>query len=161
MMRTPSVIIIALFCAALSRAQTAPTADIYAVGGSYASSASPSIAGSAMVAHLMTPANTWAFAVFDALPPQAHEKTIGTSISMGVAQQIGTILGVKLFVPTAAGISYTGSNTGWEWTTGVLGSVPLGKSRWRLLPNVRFLKASVGNQGVETILGLWFGSTGK
>ena len=57
----------------------------------------------------------------------------------------------------AAGISFNGTNTGWQWNAGALASIKL-KNNWFVMPNVRLLKSSVSNgAGYQPIVGVLFG----
>ncbi|MGP8225507.1 MAG: hypothetical protein ACLQGT_05065 [Terracidiphilus sp.] len=143
-------------------AQTnAPTEiqNIYAAGGSYSVNAQPAIAGTALYArNLNTGAAlpTFAFTVVDASPATLKPFTVTSNVGLGIAQQVLTLGKVPVYVPTAAGISWTGSNTGWQWNGGAIASIHI-KGQYYLMPSVRFLKSSVsGGSGYQPILGLLF-----
>lgn len=139
-------------------AQTSTPSNLAAVGVSYQPGASPAVAGTGLYARLLsTTTNTWAFTALDALPATIKPFTVTTDTAVGVAQKVVTINGVDIYIPTAAGISWTGQNTGWNWSTGGLAVVKLGSSSWRLLPNVRVVKNSVGGQGYGVIAGVLVG----
>jgi hypothetical protein len=56
------------------------------------------------------------------------------------------------------GVSWTGSNTGWSWSTGAGVPFQIGKSDWYVMPTVRVLKSSVaGATGYQPIVGILFG----
>lgn len=136
--------------------QTLPT-NIYAGGVSYNTSASPHVAGTALYARLLSDGSgTYAFTVVDALPASVKPFTVTSNFGVGVAQKLFTLGKVPIFAPTSAGISFTGSNTGWAWSTGALASVRI-KNNWHVYPNVRVLKSSVGGGGYQPIVGLLIG----
>jgi hypothetical protein len=144
--------------------QTAPPpteslpSNIYAGGISFNSSASPRIAGTGLYARLISDGSgTYAFTALDALPASVKPFTVTTNMSVGIAQKLFSVGKVPIFVPTSAGVSFTGSNTGWAWSTGALASIKL-KNNWRVLPNVRLMKSSVSNgSGYQPIVGVLFG----
>lgn len=152
----------ALLCPPL-HAQAIPEApaptqvqNLYAGGMSYSVGGSPAIAGTALYAHSLSD-GTYAFTAIDALPNTIRPFTVSTNIGAGVAQKIATIANIPIYVPTAAGISWSGSNTGWQWSGGVLASIHV-KGPYYILPSVRFLKSSVsGGTGYQPILGILFG----
>ena len=157
---------LALACPAGVRAQITPAAptpaqiqNIYAAGGSYSVNAQPAAAGTALYAHnLNTGAAlpTFAFTVVDASPNTVKPFTVTTNVGAGIAQQLAAVGKLQVFLPTAAGISWSGSNTGWQWNGGALISIHL-KGQYYLMPSVRFLKSSVsGGSGYQPIIGLLF-----
>lgn len=141
-----------------SGAQASPVKNLYAAGVSFNNSGSPAIAGSALYARsLSDTSGTYAFTIVDALPASVHPFTVTSSFGGGIAQRVFSIGKVPVFVPTSAGISYNGSNTGWAWSTGALASIRV-KNNWRILPTVRIVKSSVsGGSGYQPIVGLFFG----
>jgi hypothetical protein len=146
------------FCAPAVHAQEAPLTNIYAAGVSFNNSGSPSIAGTGLYARLLSDASgTYAFTAVDALPNTLKPFTVTTNFSGGVAQKVFTIGKIPIFVPTAAGVSYSGSNVGWAWSTGALASIKL-KGNFRIFPTVRIAKSSVSNgTGYQPIVGVLFG----
>lgn len=133
--------------------------NLYMAGGSYNAGATPAFAGTALYAHQINTSGTYAFTMVDALPNTLRPFTVTTNFAAGIAQRIATIDGVSIFVPTAAGISYTGPNVGWSWSTGAGVPFQLKKgSSWYLMPTARVLKSSVSNgSGYQPIIGLLFG----
>jgi hypothetical protein len=125
-----------------------PASNVYAAGISYNNAASPVIAGTALYAHKMNEAGTYAFSVFDALPSNAKPFTVQSSVSAGVAQKVFSIGSIPIFAPTAAGVSFNGQNTGWAWSTGALASISF-KGKYRIMPGVRVLKSSVGGADIN------------
>jgi hypothetical protein len=82
---------------------------------------------------------------------------VTTNIGAGIAQKVTSVGKVGIYIPTAAGISWNGTNTGWQWNGGAAAMFPL-KNGYYLMPTVRFLKSSVsGGTGYQPIVGLLFG----
>lgn len=157
-MKNPLKIYIVMFLmlvASTLRAQD--VSNLYMAGGSYSAGATPAFAGTGLYAHQINTSGTYAFTMVDALPATLKPFTVTTNFAAGIAQRVATIDGFSIFIPTAAGISYTGTNTGWAWSTGV--GVPFKiKSNWYLMPTARVLKSSVsGGSGYQPIVGLLFG----
>jgi hypothetical protein len=146
----------------LAFAQTAPATpapiqNLYAAGVSWNGAASPSVAGSGLYAHLLT-GGTYAFTHVDAVPASVKPFTVTTNIGVGVAQKIATIGKYNVYVPTAAGVSFNGSNAGWQWNTGAGVAIPIGTKGYYLMPTVRVLESNVsGGAGVQPIVGVLFG----
>ena len=131
--------------------------NLYAGGISFNGTASPRIAGTGLYARLIADGSgTYAFTVVDALPASVRPFTVTTNMGVGIAQKLFTVGKVPIFLPTSAGVSFTGNNTGWMWNGGFLASVKV-KGNWRVMPNVRFLKASVGGGGYQPIAGILVG----
>ena len=159
---------LAFTLAYMAGAQTAtvtPSAvqNLYGAGGSYSFNASPAVAGTAMYAHqIIAPTEnyngaTYAFTVVDALPNNTKPFTVNTNIGVGIAQKVAQFKGASFYMPTSAGISFNGSNTGWQWNGGLVAAIPV-KDGYYIMPTVRFLKSSVGNgTGYQPILGVLFG----
>jgi len=136
---------------------TQPLSNIYAAGISFNNAGVPAIAGTGLYARFIT-GGTYAFTVIDALPNNLKPFTVTSNISAGVAQKLFTIGNFPIFVPTAAGVSFNGTNTGWAWSTGGMTSIKLKKSNWRIFPCVRVAKSSVSNgTGYQIIPGILFG----
>jgi hypothetical protein len=159
-MKTLSLVALVLILSLASFAQAPAEApqNIYAAGVSFNNSASPAIAGTGLYARLVSPSSgTYAFTAVDALPNTLKPFTVTSNFSGGIAQKVVTIGKVPIFLPTSAGVSYTGSNVGWAWSTGALASIKL-KNNWRIFPNVRIVKSSVSNgSGYQPIVGVLFG----
>jgi hypothetical protein len=142
---------------ALAVTALAQTNNLAAVGMSYQPGASPAVAGTGMYAKALagTP-GTYVFTVADALPLSVKPFTVITQFGAGIAQKIFAVGRVTLFVPTSAGVSVNGSNTGWAWTGGGLASITT--KRGNIMPNVRVVKSSVAaGQGYTLIAGVMFG----
>jgi hypothetical protein len=144
-----------LFAAAAFGQTPQPTTNFASVG---ASSDGAKTAFTALYARLISDSGTYAFSVLDAVPTSVRPVNVVTSFSAGIAQRALTIGKAEVFVPTSAGISYSGSATGWQWSTGALIAIPIKQSRWRIAPNVRVLKSSVDPAGYRLIGGVMFGS---
>ncbi|SEG56204.1 hypothetical protein SAMN05421819_3552 [Bryocella elongata] len=158
----------ALPCSAQTASTGSSVTNLYAAGASFNQGATPAVAGSALYAHQLTispdsyAGGTYAFTMLDILPNGTKPFTVSTNISAGIAQRVATIAGHDVLAPTSAGISFTGVNTGWAWSTGV--AVPLrfkpksDGSAWFLVPTVRVIKSSVGGgTGYQPVIGLMFG----
>lgn len=132
--------------------------NLYAGGLSYSVGGSPALAGTGLYAHLLTDSGTYAFTAIDALPNTLKPFVVTTNVGAGIAQRVFTLGGkYPVFVPTAAGISWSGNNTGWQWNGGGLVSIHL-KGQYYLMPSIRFLKSSVSNgTGYQPIVGVLFG----
>lgn len=137
--------------------QPTSISNLYGAGISYNVGGSPTVAGTGLYAHLLNVSGTYAFTAIDALPATLKPFTVTTNIGAGIAQKVVTIGAVPFYVPTAAGISFTGANTGWQWNGGVIASIRV-KGNYYILPSVRFLKSSVSNgTGYQPIIGILFG----
>lgn len=139
----------------------APSDNLYAAGLSYSVNATPALAGTALQAHLLSASTkTYQFAAIDVLPNTIKPFTVTSNVGVGVAQQVlaFTVKGnsIPLYMPVAAGTTWSGSNVGWEWNGGVIAAIPY--KGFLLLPSVRFLKSSVSNgTGYQPILGILIG----
>lgn len=145
--------------AAATATTTAPAspANLYAAGVAYNPGASPSVAGTALYAHEVGTSGTYAFTAVDALPESLKPFTVTTNVGAGIAQKVATLDGVAIFAPTSAGISWSGGNTGWQWTGGGIAAIPV-RTNYYILPSLRFLKSSVsGGSGYQLIAGIAFG----
>ena len=131
--------------------------QLFMGGVSYSVGATPAVAGTGLYAHALNTSGTYAFTAIDALPNTLKPFTVSTNVGIGVAQQIFTIGNLPIFMPTAAGISWSGTNTGWQWSGGVFVPIKM-KNGWYLGPSVRFLKSSVsGGTGYQPIIGMLVG----
>lgn len=159
----PCLMLFALLSAGMVYGQDATPApelskNIYAGGVSFNSGASPSVAGTGLYARLVSSsAGTYAFSVFDAVPNTLRPFTVNSNVSVGVAQKLFTIGKIPIYVPTAAGVSWTGANTGWNWSTGGMAVFKV-KGNYLIMPTVRLTKSSVSNgSGYQPIIGVLFG----
>lgn len=157
LMKTAAVLLLVLMLPSALQAQAvSDPANIYGAGVSYNAGAAPAIAGTGLYAHLVNNSSTYAFTAVDLLPNTVKPLTVTTNIGAGIGQKIATIGKVPIYIPTAAGISFNGSNTGWQWNTGALVSIHL-KNEWYLMPTVRVVKSSVSNgTGYQPIVGVLF-----
>ena len=151
-----------LFTVSVMFSQTTPVAlnlpsNLYAGGVSYNVGGSPAIAGTGIYARLIADSGTYAFTVADLLPNTQPKFTVSTNLGVGIAQKVATVANIPIYIPTAAGISFTGSNTGWAWSTGGMAVINL-KNNYKIMPNIRLVKSSVSNgSGYQPILGILFG----
>ena len=141
-----------------SFAQTAPTnpTNIYAIGGSFNQGATPQLAGTALYAHSVNDSGTYAATVIDILPSSGKPFTVNTNIEVGIAQKLFTIGKIPFYAPATTGFTFNGQNAGWNWATGGLASIKIGKNL-RFMPNFRVVKSSVGGSGYQPIVGVLFG----
>lgn len=155
-----------LLLALLTAAAHAQVSNLYVAGGSYNAGATPAFAGTALYAHQLSPdttgGNLYTFTVVDALTNTVRPSVVTTNVGFGIAEELFTIDGVHVYIPTTAGISWTGTNTGWNWATGVGAPIRLGKLKatgnWYLMPTARVVKSSVSNgTGYQPVIGLLFG----
>lgn len=148
----------ALFAQQPKATQPAQLSNIYAGGVSFNNAGTPSIAGTALYAHSVSDGSgTYAFTVVDALPSSYKPFTVTTNVSAGVAQKLFSVGKYTVYVPTSAGVSFNGTNTGWGWSTG--GAVPIKlKGSWLIVAQARVLKSSVSNgTGYQFVPGILFG----
>jgi hypothetical protein len=120
--------------------------NLYVAGISVNPSAVPKVAGTALYAHQVNDGGTYAFTVFDALPVDGKAGTVTTNVGIGVAQKLVTVAGHDVYVPTSAGVQWTGQNMGWQWSTGAGATFKLraaSDGAWYLMPTIRVLKGSV------------------
>ena len=155
---------ILLLAAVAGFAQTLSPTDplnIWGVGLSWNQSASANVsqqfAGTAMYARAQNTAGTYAFTVLDAVPTSFTPFTTTTNLGVGVAQKLGTVGGFTAYGTAAAGPSWSGSNTGWNWTGGAIATHVL-KGNWWYGLNARLVRSSVNqNSGNQYIFGVLFG----
>jgi hypothetical protein len=154
----PIVLCLLTFALMAQSINAQDVSNLYMGGASYSPAGTPSTAGSALYAHAVNNSGTYAFTMIDALPASYKPFTVTTNVGVGIAQSIFTVSGVPVFVPTAAGISYTGSNVGWTWSSGVGFPLQYKKSNWYIMPTIRILKSSVtGSTGYQPIVGILLG----
>ncbi len=146
--------------AAIAQSSPSPApgiSAIYAGGVSYNPGATPAIAGTGLYARLIAGTGTYAFTAVDFVPNTLKPLTVNSNIGVGIAQKVATIGNIPIYIPTAAGISFNGANTGWQWNAGGLASIHI-KGNYYLMPSVRLVKSSVSNgSGYQPIIGLLFG----
>jgi hypothetical protein len=147
---------LALLLATLSCHAQTPVQNLYALGGSYNPNAQPSVAGTFMGAHYVAAPGSYAFMVVDVVPTAVKPFTPTENMGVGIAQRMFTIANVSLFMPTSAGVGWTGANVGWQYTGGAALEIGL-KHNFCLVPTVRFLKSSVGGSGFQPVFGLNLG----
>lgn len=166
-----------LFLAAIAVAAQTPAAppdNLYGLGMSYNSGASPAVAGNAFYAKLLS-ANqstsdvgggvmvttfhpTYSFTLLDILPDTVKPFSVTTNISSGIAQQVFQLGPVNLFTIGTAGLSVGNTNLGWTWTAGAFGDYNFKKAgkptKLDLIVGARTIKSSVsGGSGYQIIPG--------
>ena len=167
--------LISAFSVCALNAQTvAPvtTNNLYGFGSSYNNGASPSVAGTAFYGHKVadnttsttttvtgttsTSYPTFAVSFVDILPIASKPFTVSTNVSAGVAQQLLRSGNFSLSILAAVGGSFTGTNSGWDWTSGAMGIYRIQKNN---LPThfgvwfgCRTLKSSVSNNAGYQII---------
>lgn len=158
------LVLLSVFLALPLLAQTpAPAAsqvsNLYGFGVAFNQSGQPKIAGNALYAHLLSDGSgTYAFTDVDLLPNSKPQFTVTTNIGAGIAQKLFSIGGHSVYVPTTAGVSINGPNTGWNWSTGAMVPIKVKKSGWYVLPSIRVLKSSVSNgTGYQPIVSMAIG----
>ena len=131
--------------------------NVVGLGVSFNQMNRASLAGSLMYAHrLTTTGRQWSFSSFDVIPLPTNPYISMTSVTTGVAQEMGCIGKLCIVLPLAAGITSNGTNTGWGWTSALLLSYPIG--HWRIMPNVRVNATSVGHgAGPQMTFGVMIG----
>jgi hypothetical protein len=161
------LIALALFatCAKAQNIGDLPTAippadgnNIYAVGANYSINAQPGIAGSLLYARQMLPdSDTWAFTNADFVPNTVKPFTVTNNVGAGIAQRVAILGNVPVYCISGAGVSWSGTNTGFEFNGGCMATIKL-KNGLLLMPAGRFLKSSVSNgSGYQPIIGLYVG----
>lgn len=157
-------LVLALYLATVGWGQA--NTNILSLGVSYTPSSSPTTAVSGLYAHQVQggQSDTWAFTLVDAIPTVNKTITPGlqfqTDTTVGVAQRVATVGRLGIYIPMAAGFSWTGSNMGWSWTSGGMAVIPVSynKVHGLVMPSVRYLKSSVSNgSGYQLIAGVMFG----
>jgi len=130
-------------------------AQIIGGGVSYNQSGSPSIAGTGIYAKELT-SGLWSFSLLDVIPTSTAPVTLTTQLSTGIGQRLFTVKSWQIFAPTTTGITWTGSNTGWTWTSGLMG---IREIKGRLvMPNVRWIKSTTNNNSsYQCVAGVMIG----
>jgi hypothetical protein len=164
-MRTTIASLIFAFAATLSFAQVAavpstPTRDslpgnIYAFGLTYNPNASPVVAGTGLYGRLVDNKGTYAVAVLDVVPTTAQPYTITTNPSAGVAQEFYAHANLKVFVTPSAGLSYSGTNTGYSYAMGGLITYDLSPS-YALGFGGRLFKSNISGSGYQPAISFEF-----
>jgi hypothetical protein len=153
-------------CAAQTAPPAAPaeSANLYGLGLSYnnASADSP-VAGTLLYAHKLNDSGTYGFTVVDALPASSvavsgkkvfNFSTVTTNVGIGVAQKIATIGKLPIYGIASSGFSWTGQNSGWNYSGGGMTHIRFKNSAWGLAPNIRFAKSNVSGAGIQLIPGV-------
>jgi len=162
-MRTIGTLIASLFLCttmALAQATTPPTRtslpnNIYAFGMTFNPNASPFLSGTGLYGRLVDTKGTYAVGVLDVIPTTTKPYTVTTNPSAGIAQEFYSHSNLKVFVTPAAGLSYTGTNTGYSYALGGLVTYDLSPS-YSIGFGGRLFKSSISNSGYQPALSLEF-----
>ena len=135
--------------------------NIWGAGLSWNQSASASMsqqfAGSALYARAQNTVGTYAFTMIDAVPTSYRPFTTTTNIGVGIGQKVLTVGAWTLYGTAAAGPSWSGPNTGWNWSGGAMATHDL-KNKWWIGLNARTIRSSVNqNSGNQYIFGVLAG----
>lgn len=142
-------------------AQTAPNPtealpnNIYAFGLTFNPNASPVVAGTGLYGRLVDSKGTYAIAVLDVVPTTTAPYTITTNPSAGVAQEFYANAKLKVFVTPSAGLSYSGTNTGYSYALGGMVVYDLSPS-YALGFGGRLFKSNISNSGYQPAVSLEF-----
>ncbi len=135
--------------------------NIWGVGVSWNQSASPVLSqqfsGNAFYARDQTTAGTYAFGLIDAVPTSFTPFTTTTNLGVGIGQKVMTVGTWKIYGTVAAGPSWSGTNTGWNWSGGAMATHDLNAKYWFGF-NARAIRSSVNqNSGNQYIFGVLVG----
>lgn len=148
-----------------ARAQATPPAptsslqNLYTVGVNASPGAGTPVDGSFMWAHnLNDSTGTFGFTLVDIVPATLKPFTVVTNTSLGVAQKLATIAGKEIYGTAGAGLSMSGTATGYNYNFGAALPLRYKQTNWYIVPVVRVLKTNVPNgNGYQPIFGLHFG----
>lgn len=153
------ILLCSVWCIAQDTPAPAPvTLNFAAVGMSYNRGGDPAIAGTAAYARRLSE-HTYSFTLMDALPVKEHPNAIATQVGTGILQRIASIGKVDLYLPVAAGISWSGTNSRWSWTGGAMAAYRIPKLGVYVYPNIRWSLVDVapGVSGYQNTFGVLFG----
>lgn len=152
------VLLLVLVAAAFPQAQPDEKLNFGAAGVSFSPGADPAIAGTAAYARRLN-ANTFSFTLMDAIPMREVPNAISTQVGTGILQRVGTIGRVDVYIPVAAGISWSGTNSRWSWTGGAMAAFKIPKLDIYAYPNVRWslIDVAPGVSGYQPTYGVLFG----
>lgn len=134
---------------------TALPSNIYAFGATYNPNGSPVISGTGLYGRLVDTKGTYAITGIDVVPTTTAPYTVTTNPFAGVAQQFYNNGTWKIFVTPAAGLSYSGTNTGYSYAIG-------GLLIHDLSPNYaigfggRLFKSNISNSGYQPAVSVEF-----
>ncbi len=129
--------------------------DVYAFGITANPNASPVVAGTGLYGRALDAKGTYAIAVLDVMGTTSSPYTVTTNPSAGVAQIFINNGNLKVFVTPSAGLSYTGSNTGYSYALGGLVTYDL-SPKYALGFGGRLFKSNVSNSGYQPALSVEF-----
>lgn len=114
------------------------------------------VAGTALYTRRLAD-KTRAFVALDAVPTNTRPFAVTTNVGVGIAQRVGPAITVwrreiTFWIPTSAGVSWSGVHVGWKWDGGGLANIPL-KGPTAIQPNVRFVKSSINNHSDYQVIG--------
>ena len=131
--------------------------NIWGAGVSWNQSASQQVAGTIMYAREQNTAGTYAFGLIDAVPTTYSPLTVVTNLGVGIGQKVMSVGAWTLYATVAAGPSWSGQSTGWNWSGGAIATHPI-KGNWWGGINARVIKSSVNNNsGSQFIFGVLVG----
>lgn len=155
--KLPVFILFVLGFMTLGMATAQGPQNIYGAGVSYSVNAKPSVAGTAMYSYKLTDSNTYFTTTFDVLPNTIRPFTVSSNVGAGVAQKVATIANHNIYCLSTAGVSWTGSNTGWQFNGGCATAFKVGTQGFSIVPTFRFLKSNVTNgTGYQPVFGLLY-----
>jgi hypothetical protein len=157
-----------IFAAHVAHSQAilnAPPNNVYGLGPSWNNGATPAVDGNAFYCHLAltnttsstttvagtteTTYPTFACTTIDVLPIAIKPFTVSTNVSVGTAQKVLSLGGFDFMTLVTAGVTATGTSTGWNWTGGMLADYRIKKAGlptpWGIYADVRWIKSSVSN----------------
>lgn len=129
--------------------------NIYAFGMTANPNASPVVTGTGLYGRLVDAKGTYAIAVLDVVSTSTAPYTVTTNPSAGIAQQFYAKGNLKVFVTPAAGLSYSGTNTGYSYALGGLVTYDLSPS-YAVGFGGRLFKSSISNSGYQPALSVEF-----
>ena len=156
-----SLLLLAAICAVAQTDNPGDPLNIWGVGVSWNQSASASasqqFAGTALYAREQNTVGTYAFGVLDAVPTSYQPFTTCTNLGVGLGQKLVAVGSWTIYATAAAGPSWSGANTGWNWTGGAIATHAI-KGKWWAGVNARTIRSSVNqNSGQQYIFGLLVG----
>ncbi len=149
-----------LILSAVAFGQTAPTltslpSNIYAFGATVNPNGSPIVSGTGLYGRLVDTKGTYAIAVLDVVSTTSAPYTVTTNPSAGIAQEFINNGRVKVFVTPSAGLSYTGTNTGYSYALGGLITYDL-TPKYSIGFGGRLFKSNVSNSGYQPAISVEF-----
>jgi len=152
-----------LLLTAVASAQVTPGAptltslpnNIYAFGPTFNPNATPVISGTAFYGRKLDDKGTYAIAGMDIMTGSTAPFTVTSNPFTGVAQQFYSSGRLHVFATPSAGLSYSGTNTGYSYALGGLIVYDLSPS-YALGFGGRAFKSNISNSGYEPAVSLEF-----